>query len=196
MRDPVFMKSSRYGIVLYFDPDVPYEELLMAVQYKFRSAEHFFARADMLVEFNGRVFTKEEERRMAEAIEEAGKVHILCIIEKDPYTEAMHKRMLDDSKEALHAKDGMFYRGTLRGRQILEAETSIVIIGDVEEDATVVSKGHVVVTGTVRGTVIAGAGDHYDAVIAALHMRPRKLKVGDVRLKPIRGGSYSWAKLL
>ena len=190
------MKSSRYGIVLYFDPDVPYEELLMAVQYKFRSAEHFFARADMLVEFNGRVFTKEEERRMAEAIEEAGKVHILCIIEKDPYTEAMHKRMLDDSKEALHAKDGMFYRGTLRGKQILESETSIVIVGDIEQGAVVASKQNVVVTGTIYGTVIAGASGNYDAVIAALHMEPKKLRIGDIEVKPVIGGSYSWAKLL
>lgn len=190
------MKSSRYGISLHFNPEMPYEELLSAVEYKFRASAHFFAHADMLVEFCGRIFTKEEELQMIETIEEASGVHILCIIEKDRLTEEIHKRMLDDSREALHAKDGMFYRGTLRGRQILESETSIVIIGDVEEDATVVSKGHVVVTGTIRGTVIAGAGDNYDAVIAALHMKPKKLKIGDIRLKPIRGGSYSWAKLL
>lgn len=188
------MKSSRYGIVIYFDPDIPYSVLLQAVKGKFEASAHFFAHADMSVEFVGRTFTKEEEIQVVETIEEACKVHILCIIDKRD--EKLHKRVLDESREALHAKDGMFYKGTLRGRQILESEKSIVIIGDIEEGATVVSKGNVVVTGTVYGTVIAGAGGNYEAVIAALHMSPGRLKIGEVRLKPVIGGSYSWARLL
>ena len=60
--------------------------------------------------------------------------------------------MLDESLEAIHEKDGQFYKGTLRGRQVLESEQSIVIIGDIEEGATVASKGNVIVTGTIYGT--------------------------------------------
>lgn len=190
------MKSSRYGITVYFDPVMPYEELLESVRQRFASAAQFFAHADMTVQFCGRAFTEEEELQMAETMEEAAGIHILSIIEKDNATETLHKRMLDESREALHARDGIFYRGTLRGRQILESETSIVIIGDIEEGATVVSKGNVIVTGSVYGTVYAGAGNHYEAVIAAVHMRPLKLCIGDIELKPVIGGSYSWARLL
>lgn len=190
------MKSSRYGIVIRFNPDMPYEELLDAVKARFEASAHFFAHADMAVEFTGRSFTNEEELQIVETMEEASGIRILCIIDKSDSAEKMYKRVLDESREALHAKDGMFYKGTLRGRQILESETSIVIIGDVEEGATVVSRGNVVVTGTVYGTILAGAGDNYEAVIAALRMNPRKLKIGDIRLKPVIGGSYSWAKLL
>lgn len=190
------MKSSRYGIVLYLDSEMPYPDLLLAVKGKFEASAHFFDHAEMTVEFVGRTFTKEEEIQVVETIEEAAKVRILCIIDKDGSTEKLHKRVLDESRKELHAKDGMFYKGTLRGRQILESESSIVIIGDIEEGATVVSKGNVVVTGTVYGTVIAGAGDNYEAVIAALHMSPGRLKIGDIRLKPVIGGSYSWARLL
>ena len=96
--------------------------------------------------------------------------------------------MLDESLEAIHEKDGQFYKGTLRGRQVLESEQSIVIIGDIEEGATVASKGNVIVTGTIYGTVIAGASGRRDAVIAALRMQP-------IKVKPVIGGSYSWAKL-
>ena len=28
VKDPVFIKSNRYGLTLYFDHDMPYEELL------------------------------------------------------------------------------------------------------------------------------------------------------------------------
>ena len=95
----------------------------------------------------------------------------------------------------IHEKDGQFYKGTLRGRQVLESEQSIVIIGDIEEGATVASKGNVIVTGTIYGTVIAGASGRRDAVIAALRMQPKKLRIGEVKVKPVIGGSYSWAKL-
>lgn len=150
----------------------------------------------MAVEFNGRTFTEDEELQMVETIEEASGVHILCIIDKNDSAEKIYKRVLDESRNALHAEDGMFYRGTLRGRQILEAEKSIVIIGDIEEGATVVSKGNVVVTGAIHGTVIAGADGNYEAVIAARYIRAVRLKVGEIRLKPVIGGSYSWARLL
>ncbi len=196
MKDPVLIKSNRYGITIFFDPDMPYGELLLEVQKKFKSSAHFFGHADMAVEFEGRTFTKEEEHLMAEVIQDAAKIQILCIIEKDTDTEEIHRRMLDESLETLHERDGRFYRGTLRGKEILESETSIVIVGDIEEGAVVASKQNVVVTGTIYGTVIAGASGNYDAVIAALHMEPKKLRIGDIEVKPVIGGSYSWAKLL
>ncbi len=196
MKSPVFLKSNRYGITMYFDPDIPYDTLLRAVKEKFTASARFFDHADMVVQFAGRTFTKDEELQVVEIIEEAAGIHIPCVLEQDETTEKIYKRVLEDSKDTLHAKDGMFYKGTLRGRQVLESETSIVIIGDVEEGATVVSRGNVVVTGTIYGTVIAGVSENYEAIIAALHMRPVKLKIGDIQLKPVRGGSYSWARLL
>ena len=143
MKDPVLIKSNRYGITIYFDPDMPYEELLLEVQKKFESSAHFFGHADMAVEFEGRTFTKEEEQLMAEVIQDAAKIQILCIIEKDTDTEEIHRRMLDESLETLHERDGRFYRGTLRGKEILESETSIVIVGDIEEGAIVASKQNI-----------------------------------------------------
>ena len=196
VKDPVLIKSNRYGITIYFDHDMPYEELLAETGEKFRAFAHFFDHADMAVEFKGRAFTREEERLMAETIQDAAKIQILCIIDKDTCTEQIHRRMLDESLETIHERDGQFYRGTLRGRQILESETSIVIVGDIEEGAVVASKHNVVVTGAVYGTVIAGAAGDYDAVIAANHMEPKRLCIGDIEVKPVIGGSYSWAKLL
>ena len=150
----------------------------------------------MAVEYEGRSFTEDEERQLTREIESAANIEILCIIEKNTVTEQVHKKMLDESLEAIHEKDGQFYKGTLRGRQVLESEQSIVIIGDIEEGATVASKGNVIVTGTIYGTVIAGASGRRDAVIAALRMQPKKLRIGEVKVKPVIGGSYSWAKLL
>ncbi|MEI3380653.1 MAG: hypothetical protein V8R43_03380 [Dorea sp.] len=43
--------------------------------------------------------------------------------------------------------------------------------------------------------MIAGATGRKDAVIAALHMQPKRLRIGEIEVKPVIGGSYSWAKL-
>ena len=196
MKVAVLMKSNRYGITLYFDPDRTFEDLLKEVEDKFRASEKFFGHAKLAVEFSGRTFTEEEERRIAETIEDAAKIQILCIIEKDSNTENIHKKILIESLETIHEKDGRFYKGTLRERQVLESETSIVIIGDIDEGATVVSKGNVVVTGTIYGSVIAGAAGNLNAFIAAFHMEPLRLRIGKYYVKPIIGGSYSWARLL
>ena len=195
MKDQVLIKSNKYGITIYFGSDSSFEELLEVVKKKFQSASRFFAHAKMAVEYKGRSFTEDEEWQLTREIESAANIEILCIIEKNTVTEQVHKKMLDESLETIHEKDGQFYKGTLRGRQVLESEQSIVIIGDIEEGATVASKGNVIVTGTIYGTVIAGASGRRDAVIAALRMQPKKLRIGEVKVKPVIGGSYSWAKL-
>lgn len=195
MKDSVLIKSNKYGITIYFNPDPPFEKLLEDVSGKFKAATKFFNHAKMIVEYEGRSFTKEEEQQLTETIESAADIKILCIIEKNTVTEQVHKKLLDESLEAVHERDGQFYKGTLRGRQVLESEQSIVIIGDIEKGATVASKGNVIVTGTIYGTVIAGATGRKDAVIAALHMQPKRLRIGEIEVKPVIGGSYSWAKL-
>ena len=195
MKDGILIKSNKYGITIYFNSNGSFEELLEEVKEKFTAASKFFAHAKMAVEYEGRSFTEEEEKQLTAVIESAAEIEILCIIEKNTVTEQVHKKLLDESLEAIQKKDGQFYKGTLRGRQILESEQSIVIIGDIEEGATVASKGNVVVTGTIYGTVIAGASGRKDVIIAALHMHPQKLRIGDLEVKPVIGGSYSWAKL-
>ena len=88
-----------------------------------------------------------------------------------------------DSAETIHTEYGLFYRGNLRGRAILEADKSIVIVGDIETGATVICKGSVTVTGTIYGTVIAGATGDYNAMIAAIDDEAR------IVFESVRSGS-------
>ncbi len=196
MKDSVLIKSNKYGITIRSNPEAPFEMLLMETEEKFRSAENFFNHADMVVELEGRTFTEEETARIVETIQAAAKIRILCLIEKDGEKEKKYRQLQKKCLETVHEKDGLFYKGTLRERHRLEAETSIVIIGDVEDGAIVTSKGNVVVIGTIRGCVTAGASGCRSAWIAALHINSKRLRIGEIEVKPVIGGSYSWAKLL
>lgn len=196
MKDPVLIKSNKHGITVRLNPDMSYIDLLQEIKTRFEAAAHFFDHAAMAVEYTGRTLTQDEEQEITAVISGAAGIQILCIIEHDSLTEKIYRRAVDDSLEDNHDKDGQFYKGTLRSRQILESETSIIIIGDVEEGATVAARGNVIVIGTIYGTAIAGAAGNKDAFIAALHMKPSKLRIGNSEVKPNLGGSYSWAKLL
>lgn len=196
MKDALLIKSNPYGITLRFHPDMDFENLIEEVRCKFQASAHFFDHADMAVAYEGRTFTKDEEVRMTETIQEAAGIRILCILDRDKDTEQLHRRLVQDCLSNSSCCDGLFYRGTVKRRERLETETSVIIIGDVEEDAAVISKGNVVVTGTIYGSVTAGASGRMDVQIVANGMNPQKLRIGGIEVKPSIGGSYSWAKLL
>ncbi|MCM1180162.1 MAG: septum site-determining protein MinC [Clostridium sp.] len=75
---------------------------------------------------------------------------------------------------------GMFYKGTLRSGQALEAKNSLVIVGDVNPGATVIAGGNIVIIGTLKGSVTAGANGNKDAFVLALSMNPIQIKIADV----------------
>lgn len=75
---------------------------------------------------------------------------------------------------------GQFYRGTLRDGASIETEHSIIILGDVCEGSRVYSNKDVVVLGTLRGDVFAGAGGSNNHFVVALDFNPGMLQIGDL----------------
>ena len=51
VKDPVLIKSNRYGIRISFDPDLPFDQLLAASVKKFGACAGFFAHAGLAVQF-------------------------------------------------------------------------------------------------------------------------------------------------
>lgn len=75
---------------------------------------------------------------------------------------------------------GLFYRGTLRSGQTLEAKDSLIIIGDVNPGASVVAGGNIVIIGALKGSVIAGATGNSKAFVMALSMNPIQIQIADI----------------
>jgi septum site-determining protein MinC len=70
------------------------------------------------------------------------------------------------------------HQGTLRSGDHLQAEGSVLVLGDVNPGARITAGGHVLVWGRLRG--VAHAGCHGDATarIMALQLRPLQLRIG------------------
>ncbi|MDO4261486.1 MAG: septum site-determining protein MinC [Eubacteriales bacterium] len=175
----VVMKSNKYGITLFLDRELPFQELLGQIAEKFRASAKFFGDAQMALAFEGRKLTQEEQMEAVRAIEENSSVEILCIMEQDALKESYMKQALEERQQESSNSDGRFYKGTLRSGQVLEAGTSIIILGDVNPGATVVSKGNVVVLGSLKGTIHAGAAGNERAFVAALNMNPMQIRIAD-----------------
>lgn len=76
-----------------------------------------------------------------------------------------------------------FYRGTLRSGQVLESQSGVVIIGDVNPGAKVISYGNIVILGALKGVAFAGAGGDDECVIVALNMQPLQVQISNILAK-------------
>ena len=132
MNKLVTIRSNRYGLDIEFDSETEFDQLLEVLGQKFKQSGRFFKDAQMALSFSGRELTRAEEDRVLAVIRENTQIEILCIIEPNDKNEMMYRSVVEQSLSDIYKKEGIFYKGTLRKRQILEAEESIVILGDVE----------------------------------------------------------------
>ena len=160
----VMIKSNKYGLIVILDDKIPFTDLLLDVAEKFKEASNFFKNAKMAVSFSGRELTREQEKELVSTIVNNSHIHILCVIDEKKEDEEYYRQAVDHAMEELKKQDGQFYRGTLRAGQVLETETSIVIIGDVNPGASVISKGNIVIIGSCRGNVYAGASGNAECL--------------------------------
>lgn len=183
MSQTVVIKSNKYGISLVLDPDVPFEELLAAIRKKFEESAKFFRDAKLAVSFEGRELTREESFRIIEAITSHTDITIICIVDNDQAHADLFKQQIDTYYDSIAGREGKFYRGTLKAGQNLESVSSIVIVGDVNPGARIISQGNIIVLGTLQGTAYAGAAGNENCFIAALEMDPMQLQIGDASVK-------------
>ncbi len=87
------------------------------------------------------------------------------------------------------------YAGHLRAGQVLQRREHILIIGDVNPGATVISDGDILVWGHLRGMAQAGASGDAKAVVAALNLVPVQLRIGDfIAIAPEAKNKRSWGR--
>ena len=164
-------------MVMRLDPDMPFGELKKAVEEKYRESAGFFKDAKVALAFEGRPLTEEQEEEILEIIDKSCKLKVLCIVDK-AQLEKQEEPKKQENEDSLK-NVGQFFKGTLRFGQILESETSMVLIGDVEEGAQIIARGNVVVLGKLKGSVYAEAGENESrAFVAALFMEPSQIKIG------------------
>ncbi len=69
--------------------------------------------------------------------------------------------------QSIKISETKFHRGSIRSGKKMEAEGSIVILGDVNAGAEIMATDNIVVLGSLRGLAHAGAKGNKEAIVAA-----------------------------
>lgn len=180
MNNSVVIKGNKYGIVVILDATLDFEELKKNIAAKFFESSKFFGEAKMAISFEGRKLTIEEQREILDIIAENSSLQIVCVMDNDQEHEEKCKKTLEDKLMELSNRTGQFYKGTLRSGTVAEFESSVIIMGDVNNGARVVSKGNIIILGSLKGTACAGATGNTNAFVVALDMSPLQIRIADI----------------
>lgn len=188
MKKSVIIKSFQHGITLCLPHEGSMDEVLEQVSLKFKDSAAFFKNAKMVLSIEGRELSLEEERQIVEAIESNSEIEILCLIGKD---EASKKRILKTFEQFQSADGeqdknpvGQFFKGSLKNGQVLEMDYGIIILGDVNPGATVISKKDIIIIGGLYGNAYAGSGGESGHYVIALDVSPESIRIDEHRYTP------------
>lgn len=184
MKDAVLIKSFPNGITLLMREDASMEEILQELTVKFTESRNFFGSSTMALSMEGRKMTEAEEILILDTIRVNSNVRIACIVGHDDDTNKNFIKALQHMDKKLSGTEGgQFYKGTLKNREVIETENSIVVLGDVYPGSAVFSAGNIIILGGLYGEAYAGGDGREDAYIVALEMEPERLKIGDFKYK-------------
>lgn len=180
MDQSVVIKANHSGIIVILDDKLPFNELRKRVAKKFKDSSGFLGNAQIVMALRGRKLSMEEQRQILETITDNCKLRIMCLMEEDEALERAFEDKLNSCLEEMDQKTGMFYKGNIRSGQELEFEESVVIMGDVNNGATIISRGNIVILGTLKGSAYAGVSENVNAFVVALNMDPVQIRIGNL----------------
>lgn len=185
MTKHVILKSFPGGIKIRLDDSVDFEQILKETKESFQDAAAFFKNSSVALQFQGRILTEGETERLLEAIKGVCDLHIICLVCTDEDAKDYFTKLIDrTSRDALEKEHyGQFYKGNLKDGEVFESGSSVILMGDVEKGAAVISKGSIIVLGNLSGTAYAGADGRTDRFIAALQLDAENLRIADIKYK-------------
>ena len=185
MKNSVKIKSFQHGISLHLPAEDSMENILEMLSFKFKESASFFKDAKMVLSIEGRTLSDDEETAVVDAIESNSDIKILCLIGKDAETENHILKALEQYQN-INSNDeeqniAQFYKGGLKNGQILETDSSIIILGDVNPGSNVISKRDIIVIGGLYGNAYAGTNGEEGHFVIALDFSPECLKIDKLR---------------
>lgn len=178
--DAVILKSNKYGLTLQLDGTIPFEELIRKVCEKFASSADFFGETSMILETIGRDLSNEEGMVLIQAIELNSKIKVILLNENNELKDTRMMGQIDRFYKDDIFENAKIIRGSVIKEEIVESDSSVVILGDVKSKASVKAKGNIIVFGSLEGKAHAGYPDNTGCYIVAGDLSSKNLQIGTV----------------
>ncbi len=186
----VVFKGSLNCLTIIMKEEVEFDEIVSQMEEKILSAGKFFKGAKLMVRYRGKKLSFSEEEKVFQLLQSKSGAKITGIemdteeppkVEVEPVPQPHAKiRMSNFYFKGLEEGMTKFYRGTVRSGQLINFDGNLVVVGDVNPGAELVATGNVVVMGSLRGIVHAGANGNKEAIVVALNLQPTQLRIADV----------------
>lgn len=184
----VVFKGNSEGLVIVIPEEYDFIKAKMEIEEKVKSAARFFKGAKIKVAYRGINLTIQEEEDIKKVLDKKSGAVIESLTKEDesknkalPHNGAQ-QATVTSRKTFFSAGDEescKFVRSTIRGGMRIEYEGSVVILGDVNPGGEIIATGNVIVLGTLRGMVHAGAQGNREAFIYALNLKPTQIRIAE-----------------
>lgn len=187
MNDVVLIKGNKHGLSIWLSPDAVFEDIEKTLVTKLEDGRKFFGNSKVSIEFTGYKLNKVQQESILDNIHKYTDMNIYCVLDESVLSDkAIIKSDVDSTNKKVQLQPvlpkevAVFHQGTLRSGQILDVNTGIIIIGDVNPGAKVTAKGNIVIIGSLKGYAYAGSSGSNKAFVFALNMRPTQIRINQV----------------
>ncbi len=128
------------------------------------------------IRVTGKILSEDELQEIKKNIIE----HLDVTVSFDTPTSLGLHSIIRSYKEKIDNSETLYHTGSLRSGQRLEADGSIVIIGDVNAGAEVIARDNIIVQGALRGLAHAGAKGNKGAIITAGQLDAVQIRISNI----------------
>lgn len=181
----ISIKGTRNGLVIVFDPNKEFEDIRNTLLSKMESARGFFKGANFSLLGKHHDIPPHQKTELENICKQYGlvpyidKCNIMATTAPAPTDKKLPAAISCDLGEA-----ALLVKRSLRSGQRVVHRGHIVIMGDIHPGAEVISGGNVLVMGSCRGVIHAGAWGEDSARVVAQRLSPTVLSIGGRRCPP------------
>jgi septum site-determining protein MinC len=192
-RAAVSIKGTKSGLQIVLDSAMEFDLVRRELSERVAATDSFFHGSRVALDVGQREVTREQWAELDALLRQENLVLTAALADQEETRAAARSfgiPLVTESKRDVAAgerrrhgpgveggHEGLFLRRTLRSGQVVRCPGSLLVLGDVNAGAEVVAEGDVIVWGSLRGVVHAGAGGSEAAVICALHLSPTQLRL-------------------
>ena len=187
MNNAVRIKNTSGGMTVYLNAELDFETLLNEIAIKFGESSKFFGNVQTVLSLQGRELSEEEEGRIVDVITRETQLDIVYLLDTSSQTieQEPEPQIIPEVKiESVPVEERVvFYKRNIRAGEILKADKDMVVFGNVEQGAVVMSTNSIYIFGGLYGEAYAGIDNGNDYVIAAMDFEPEKVGIGRLEHK-------------
>lgn len=197
----IAFQGTKSGLVIAIDDTLSFQAMMSELSKKLSESGDFFANAEVTLNLGARALTEVDLKQILKTVQQTHDLKIAGVKTDSQETAATAELLglsrmsaAQPASEATARRNGLpalgrksdietlpaeLIRKTLRSGQIYESRKTVVILGDVNAGAEVISAGDIVVFGALRGVAHAGATGNQQAIIVSWKLRPMQLRIAN-----------------